>query len=80
MTAKTVKEIITAEIDERVDFMRDKKSPWFEVTEWTSDGEHIRHQRLRDNFTLPDIKASVCNEIEQSFTSLRLNDQNVWSH
>ena len=87
--AATASEVeVSEDVDELIDLMRDKKSPWFELNEWTGDGDAVRHKRLRDNTTtqrLPNIHKNKNNNnnnhnsiaIDQCFSSLRLNDQNV---
>ncbi len=56
------------EIEALLDLLKDKKSPWYEVIDWTRDGDKIRQKFVRDQNQI-DL-----NQIEKYFTSLRLND------
>ena len=60
-----------AEIEELLDLIVDKKSPWFETIDWSANGDSIRQTFIKD------ISRLNLNSIEQCFTSLRLNDKNV---
>ena len=59
------------EIESLLDLLKDKKSPWYEVIEWTKDGDCIRQAYVKNQ---DKIKL---NQIHNYFTSLRLNDLRV---
>ncbi len=49
--------------------LKDKKSPWYEVIDWTKDGEDIRKNFIKKKINLEFI--------QNYFTNLRLNDLKV---
>lgn len=59
------------EIERLLDLIRDKKSPWHELAEWTRDADSIRESYIRDSnqFNL--------DFVEKYFSSLRFNDLEV---
>ena len=59
------------EIEELIDLIRDKKSPFFETIDWSRNGESIRETYIKDAHKL-NLKS-----IEKCFSSIRLNDKNV---
>lgn len=59
------------EVEELLDLIKDKKSPWFEMIEWTNDGDHIRQTYIKQQSKFQKY------EIENFFTSLRLTDLQV---
>ena len=59
------------EIEELLSLLKDKKSPWYEVIEWTRNGDYIRETYIKN-------KAKInITEIEKYFETLRLNDLQV---
>ena len=59
------------EIEELLSLLKDKKSPWYEVIEWTKNGDYIRETYIKN-------KAKInITEIEKYFETLRLNDLQV---
>ena len=59
------------EIEELIDLIKEKKSPFFETIEWSKNGESIRETFIRDSHKL-NLKS-----IEKCFASIRLNDKNI---
>ncbi len=59
------------ETETLLDLLRDKKSPWYEVINWSRDGANLRHTYVRDQARI-DLA-----HIEKYFTSLRLNDLQI---
>jgi hypothetical protein len=59
------------EIEQLLELIRDKKSPWHETVNWTRNGDMIRESYIKDSNSI-DL-----DFIEKYFTSLRFNDLQV---
>lgn len=57
--------------EELLDILGDKKSPWYQLTEWSPNGDSIRNNYVKNSDQI-DLK-----QIEQYFTSLKFNEKNV---
>ena len=62
----------SVETEELLDLIKDKKSPWFEIIEWTNDGDFIRQTYINEQSKIQKYN------IEEFFTSLRLPDFQVF--
>lgn len=59
------------EIEELLNLLKEKKSPWYEVIEWTKNGDYIRETYIKNKAKINII------EIEKYFETLRLIDLQV---
>ncbi len=61
---------IENEKEQLIELIKYKKSPWYEIVDWTKDGDLIRETKIKDEYFKYD-------QIFKYFTCLKLNDKNV---
>ncbi len=61
---------IENEKEQLIELIKYKKSPWYEIIDWTKDGDFIRETKIKDN----NFKFEL---IYRYFKSLKLNDKYV---
>ena len=74
---KERQESLVFDHEELIDLLRDKKSPWYELIDWTTDAGSIRETNVVFNDKKKNRAGVDLACIENYFSCLRFNDKRV---